>query len=588
VRCEVKQHDCKNNGEKMKKILFNNDWITPFLRKYRFGMILAIILGTITMFCAGLLMFSAGYVISKSATKPENILIIYVPVLMVRVFGISRPVVRYIERLTSHNWILRITSNLRRKLYLRLEKSAIGLSERYKLGDLLGLLNEDIANIQDLFLRTLFPLMIVGSLSVALIIASGVFSLTLALVVAFFLGLMVIVLPYVSLKVSAKYDRDLKNYRNQLFSNLTDDVLGLQDWVLSGRKEDFLLDYQSSEKAARQIQEKMLTYVRKRNLVLQLIFALLVVYLIVWSGSTLNTGDAPNYIAAVSLAAFPLFDAFAPLSDAVVETQRYGDSVQRLNDLPDVKEDVRQETITDTDLQISNLSFAFEDKLIFEDLNLHIKKGEHVAILGRSGVGKSTLASLIRGDLIAQQGTLDLSGVAPAYANNVEEKIGVINQSPYIFNASIRSNLSLARLDASDEEIWNALELVGLKKMVASLPDQLNEVVDEAGQRFSGGERQRLALARILLSDVDMVILDEPTVSLDPITENQLLRLFFERLKDKTIIFITHHLLGVQHMDRVIFLEKGKIKIDDQPEYLLEHNEDFRKLYQMDLGTNDF
>ncbi|BAK58959.1 thiol reductant ABC exporter subunit CydC [Lactococcus garvieae] len=572
----------------MKKILFNNDWITPFLRKYRFGMILAIILGTITMFCAGLLMFSAGYVISKSATKPENILIIYVPVLMVRVFGISRPVVRYIERLTSHNWILRITSNLRRKLYLRLEKSAIGLSERYKLGDLLGLLNEDIANIQDLFLRTLFPLMIVGSLSVALIIASGVFSIILALVVAFFLGLMVIVLPYVSLKVSAKYDRDLKNYRNQLFSNLTDDVLGLQDWVLSGRKEDFLLDYQTSEKAARQIQEKLLSYVRKRNLVLQLIFALLVVYLIVWSGSTLNVGDAPNYIAAVSLAAFPLFDAFAPLSDAVVETQRYGDSVQRLNDLPDVKEEVRQETITETDLQISNLSFAFDDKLIFDDLNLHIKKGEHVAILGRSGVGKSTLASLIRGDLIAQQGTLDLSGIAPAYANNVEEKIGVINQSPYIFNASIRSNLSLARLDASDEEIWNALELVGLKKMVASLPNQLNEVVDEAGLRFSGGERQRLALARILLSDVDMVILDEPTVSLDPITENQLLRLFFERLKDKTIIFITHHLLGVQHMDRVIFLEKGKIKLDDQPGYLLEHNEDFRKLYQMDLGTNDY
>lgn len=572
----------------MKKILFNNDWITPFLRKYRFGMILAIILGTITMFCAGLLMFSAGYVISKSATKPENILIIYVPVLMVRVFGISRPVVRYIERLTSHNWILRITSNLRRKLYLRLEKSAIGLSERYKLGDLLGLLNEDIANIQDLFLRTLFPLMIVGSLSVALIIASGVFSITLALVVAFFLGLMVIVLPYVSLKVSAKYDRDLKNYRNQLFSNLTDDVLGLQDWVLSGRKEDFLLDYQTSEKAARQIQEKLLSYVRKRNLVLQLIFALLVVYLIVWSGSTLNAGDAPNYIAAVSLAAFPLFDAFAPLSDAVVETQRYGDSVQRFNDLPDVKEEVRQETITETDLQISNLSFAFDDKLIFDDLNLHIKKGEHVAILGRSGVGKSTLASLIRGDLIAQQGTLDLSGIAPAYANNVEEKIGVINQSPYIFNASIRSNLSLARLDASDEEIWNALELVGLKKMVASLPNQLNEVVDEAGLRFSGGERQRLALARILLSDVDMVILDEPTVSLDPITENQLLRLFFERLKDKTIIFITHHLLGVQHMDRVIFLEKGKIKLDDQPGYLLEHNEDFRKLYQMDLGTNDY
>ena len=145
--------------------------------------------------------------------------------------------------------------------------------------------------------------------------------------------------------------------------------------------------------------------------------------------------------------------------------------------------------------------------------------------------------------------------------------------------------MTLAKLNASDAEIWEALELVGLRKMVESLPQKLLTPVDEAGERFSGGERQRLALARVLLSDVDVVILDEPTVSLDPITENQLLSLFFEQLRDKSIIFITHHLLGVHHMDRVLFLENGSIKFDGKPASLLENNPTFKELYQLDLGN---
>ncbi|RZI48627.1 thiol reductant ABC exporter subunit CydC [Lactococcus kimchii] len=570
---------------KFRKILFGNDWISPFLKKYRSGFVLAIFLGTVTVAMAGLLMFSSGYVISKSATKPENILMIYVPVLFVRIFGIGRPVMHYVERLTSHNWILRITSLLRKKLYLQLEKTAISLAERYRLGDLLGVLNEDIGNLQDLFLRTLFPVLIAGTLSLALVISSGFFSLWLAFGLAIFLGLLLVVLPIISLKFTVKLDKELKTYRNQLFSHLTDDILGLQDWVLSGRKTDFLTAYRGPELSARKIQAKLLAFGRRRNLFLQVLYGALVIYLMIWSSGALNTGDAPNYIAAVSLAAFPLFDAFSPLSDAIVETQRYGDSVNRLNALPDQDEAVRTQEISDTDLSIKNLSFAFEkDQKIFDQFNLEIKTGEHLAILGRSGVGKSTLAGLIRGDLIAQEGSITFGTVEPAKATNVEAKIGVINQSPYLFATTLRSNLTLAKLQATDEEIWAALELVGLKKMVESLPLKLLEPVDEAGERFSGGERQRLALARILLSDVDVVILDEPTVSLDPITENQLLTLFFERLHDKTIIFITHHLLGVHQMDRVLFLEKGKIKFDGKPAVLLESNPVFKQLYQLDLG----
>ena len=225
---------------------------------------------------------------------------IYVPVLFVRIFGIGRPVMHYVERLTSHNWILKITSLLRKKLYLRLEKTAVTLADRYRLGDLLGVLNEDIGNLQDLFLRTLFPVLIAGSLSIALIIAGGFFSLWFALGLALFLGFLIVILPLISLKFTVKLDEELKIYRNQLFSHLTDDILGLQDWVLSGRKEDFLTAYRGSELSARKIQAKLLAFGRRRNLFLQVVYGALVIYLMIWSSGALRLGDAPNYIAAVS------------------------------------------------------------------------------------------------------------------------------------------------------------------------------------------------------------------------------------------------------------------------------------------------
>ena len=570
---------------KMKEILFSNNWITPYLKKYRSGLLLAIFLGTITMLCAGLLMFSSGYVISKSATKPENILMIYVPVLMVRVFGIGRPVIRYVERLTSHNWILKITSELRKKLYLRLEKSSVTIANQLKIGDLLGILNEDLANLQDLYLRTIFPVLISGSLSLAFLLAASFISLTLALILALFLGASLVLIPFFSYKWTVASDTKLKNYRNQLFSDLTDDILGLQDWTLSGRKKDFLNNYRHAEQETRNVQKGLFSFSRKRGIVLQLIYSALVVSLLIWSGLNLTSGESLNYIAAISLMAFPLFDAYGPLSEAVVETQRYGDSVKRLNDLPDPDEAMRHQLIEKEELTIAQMSFGFEEnKPLLKEINLKIHKGENIVILGRSGVGKSTLASLIRGDLIPTSGTIKFGEVEPHLASNVEKKIGVINQSPYLFNATVRSNLALANLEATDEQIWETLALVGLKNRIEHLPQGLDEWINEAGSQFSGGERQRLALARILLSDASLIILDEPTVSLDPITENQVLNLFFDRLKGKTVLFITHHLLGIKKMDRVIFLQEGRVKMDGTPEQLLNENEDFKRLYQLDQG----
>lgn len=165
--------------------------------------------------------------------------------------------------------------------------------------------------------------------------------------------------------------------------------------------------------------------------------------------------------------------------------------------------------------------------------------------------------------------------------------MGVIHQKPYLFRTTILNNVRIGQEEASEEAVWAVLEKVGLKEMVMELPEQLETMVDEAGLRFSGGERHRLALARILLQDTPIVLLDEPTTGLDPITEQQLLTTFFNTLQDKTIIWITHHLQGVQMMDRVIFIEDGQVEMSGTPQHLLRDNAHYQKLYAIDRGIKE-
>ncbi len=171
-----------------------------------------------------------------------------------------------------------------------------------------------------------------------------------------------------------------------------------------------------------------------------------------------------------------------------------------------------------------------------------------------------------------------------ALSESISDLIGVINQSPYLFHTTVLNNIRLGNESASEEEVWRVLEQVGLKEMVAALPNGLATMVDEAGLRFSGGERHRLALARILLKDTPIILLDEPTVGLDPITEQGVLETFFQVLENKTIIWITHHLQGISMMDRVLFIEDGQLTMSGTPAELAAENKHFQYLLAIDQG----
>lgn len=570
------------------KAFEKDTWVKPYLQRYKAPLMLAIFLGFCTFFSAGALMFNSGYLISKSASLPENILLVYVPIVLTRAFGVSRPVFRYIERLTSHNWVLKMTSKLRRKLYHTLEKDAMIFKQKYRMGDILGLLAEDIQYIQNLYLRTIFPLIIALILYAFIVIAVGVFSIFFALYLALLLFILVIVLPVWSVVVNGARQEREKTLKTELYTDLTDNVLGVADWIFSQRGVEYVDTHLQVEQELYQVQDQKRLFNRRVHVLFQLIYSFVVIGLIVWTSQRFvgNHGGAANWIAAFVLSAFPVVDAFVVLPEAMQESNVYKDSINRLNALDETPDEAPKNIeVTDTRIQVEDLSFGYDYHLVLDRLDLTIEPGEKIAILGKSGSGKSTLASLIRGDLKPQNGLLTLGGV-PTYqfGDAMSHYISVIQQAPYLFHTTILNNVRMANTNKSEEEVWQVLERVGLKKLVEQLPEGLHTMVDEAGLRFSGGERHRMALARILLQDTPIVLLDEPTVGLDPLTEQALIDTFFSQLQDKTVIWITHHLQGIEIMDRVIFIEDGRLEMSGTPADLAQNNARFQQLKAIDEG----
>ncbi len=255
-----------------KELYRKDQWVKPFLKKYKGLLYLALFLGFLTFFSAGALMFNSGYLISRAASLPENILMIYIPIVLTRAFGISRPVFRYIERLVSHNWVLKMTSDLRLKLYLVLEKDAIFFKSKYQTGDILGLLSEDINHLQNLYLRTIFPTVIAWLLYIFIIIGLGLFSWWFGLCMLLMLGVVVFFLPLVSVLVNGAKQEKQKVSKNELYKKLTDNILGVSDWVFSQRGHEFVHSYEKDEAKLRELDEQIKRFNRFRDFVLQVIF----------------------------------------------------------------------------------------------------------------------------------------------------------------------------------------------------------------------------------------------------------------------------------------------------------------------------
>ena len=537
-------------------------------------------------------MFCAGFLISKSATHPENILLVYVPIVLTRAFGIARPAIQYFERIVSHNWVLRMTSKFRQKMYDALETDATIFNSKYQLGDVLGLLSDDISHIQNLYLRSIFPMFVAWGLYAIIVIGLGILSPLMGLWMLITFGLMIFAIPIWSILVNGARQDYEKEAQDNLYVDLTDNVLGVSDWILSGRNKEYLQLHVNSQDKLISVNQKMKSFERLRNFLMQMVFLLIVISLIIWAGAKFGGHASPltNWIAAFVLAVFPLNEALAGLPTAAQETNVYQKSLVRLNNLPDPNQKVQKEAPTISapyDLSVKNVHYTYPQttKEILRGISLNIHAGEKVAILGKSGAGKSTLAALLRGDRKPTAGKITLNNIdVSEFGDQMSKYFSVINQTPYLFNTTIANNLRLGNEEATDEQLWDVLDRVGLKQTIEALPEKMDTQVEEAGLRFSGGERHRLALARVLLKNAPIVLLDEPTVGLDPITEQAVINTFIKQLDGKTLIWITHHLQGIEKMNQVIFIEDGQIEMEGTPKQLWQTNARYRELKKADQG----
>ncbi|WP_099974061.1 thiol reductant ABC exporter subunit CydC [Lactobacillus terrae] len=574
------------------KTFKNDTWVKPYIKQYKGLLSLAIFLGFCTSFCAAALMFTSGYSIDKAATQPVNIFLIYVPILLTRAFGIGRPVFKYAERLRSHNWVLKITSELRTRLYRTLENDASFFNEKHRSGDIMGLLSEDINHLQDLYLVTVFPTVVAYLLSLFGSIAIGVFSPIFGLIIFLLILVEIFVVPVFSVLIESARREKQKSIKANLYSELTDNILGVDDWVISGRYDDFKNLSQKNLKELESLQSKSSKFRRNRDFVLQIVFAVIAVCFLIFTNIKFTNYQAQaNFVAAIVLAIFPLSDAIIPVSQGFEEWPEYKSSINRLNSLKTEKVELPEQVDFDTkefkDIELKNVNFTYNgtSSVIIENFSQKINRGQKVALLGPSGIGKTTILQLILGDLVANDGSVKVNGIDVSKLQNHRTEIfSVLNQNPFLFNTTILNNVRLGNENKSNSDVIEALDRVGLKDLIESLPDKYDTIVGENGERFSGGEQERIALARILLQDAPIVLLDEPSIGLDPITENKLLDTIFTVLKDKTIIWVTHHLQGVNYADHVIFMDDRKIEMQGSPKELYNSNEHFKDLYNMDIG----
>lgn len=558
------------------------------------------------LFACGL-MFTSGYMISVAASLPMTVLALHLPSIFVRIFGVGKPLIDYVERLASHDWVLRATSKLRQELFDAAERGAdAGRSAR--LGEMLASLSDDIKCVQDLFIRAILPFAVSFLLVIILSACAFLFSPLLGCAVAVLLVCATLGCAFAGYLSDRKIKASAASHARKLCTLLTDDVMGLRDVILSGRGRERMQRMLHVRTQRASLERTLAAHRRARAFVCQLLMGLAIVACLAWSASAFaaspmdgavltdaGTSPAvqalaafavqnespwpPNWIAAFAICLFPVIEFVLPATEALLEGSAYRKGADRLAAFLRARDDGAalaserplscpvSDSANAVELRLSGFSYPDSHERVLSALELDVPQGAFFALIGPSGAGKSTLMHAIAHDLPGSP-----SGVRTAGS------VGLIEQESYIFNKSLRENLLIAKGDASDDELEDALKNVGLSDLLARLPKGLDSVLAAGGEDVSGGEATRIAVARSLLAGFDIILLDEPFRALDPDTESAVMDTMRKALAGKTVIVVTHHLQTIRAFDRAALLEEGQVKASGAPDELLRENERIRSL----------
>ncbi|MCQ8227179.1 heme ABC transporter ATP-binding protein/permease CydC [Pantoea trifolii] len=548
--------------------------LLPFLRLFsrhpwRLG--LGVVLAIVTLLASiGLLTLSGWFLAASSLAGVTGLYTFnyMLPAAGVRGAAITRTAARYFERLVSHDATFRVLQHLRVFTFGKLITLAPEQLARFRQGELLNRFVSDVDTLDHLYLRVLSPL--IGAAVVIVVVTCGLalLDVPLALLLGGIMLLTLLLMPPLFWRLGTSAGHQIAQHQASWRMQLTHWITGLSELKIYGAADLWRAQLDKEELNWQQAQRRQHRLQALAQSLLLVISGTTVTLLLWISANGVGGNSTPGaFIALFVFCGLAAFEALTPVAGAFLPLSHVTSAAKRVQEIIEQPAAIhfphaKISSASGINLKMENISFSYPQRPepVLQHFSLSLNAGEHLALLGPTGCGKSSLLALITRGWEAQQGSISLndSDIALWDEASLRSRISVVTQRVHLFSQTLRDNLLLAKPDASDEQLVDALNKVGLAHL-AEHNEGLNAWMGDGGRPLSGGELRRLAIARALLHDGDLWLLDEPTEGLDASTEQQILTLLQHVTRGKTLIMVTHRLSGLDAMDRICVMDQGQI-----------------------------
>ena len=528
-------------------------------------MILAILMGVIGHLCATFITILGGYGVAQVLGFQHALTL---PILFgaIAVFGLLRGFLRYGEQACNHYIAFKLLALIRDKVFGALRRLCPAKLDGKDKGDLISVITSDIELLEVFYAHTISPVAIAVIFSGIMSLFIGSYHRALGWIALAAYVTVGAVIPVVTSRLSGEDGIRFRTRSGELSGFVLDSLRGLQETLQYGQGQKRLAQMMEQTEALSRDEQRMKRTAGRNQAVTNAVI-LLFDLVMLFVGAKLHllgyVGFEGVLISTVALmSSFGPCVALASLGSTLQNTFAAGNRVlDILEESPVVEEIHGQKEVSFAGASVQQVTFGYGEEKILDEISLEIPQGAIVGIAGRSGSGKSTLLKLLMRFWETQKGRICISDtdVNRINTSNLRNMEAFVTQETHLFHDSIRNNLRIAKLDATEEEMVAACKKASVHEFIMSLPQGYDTPVGELGDTLSGGERQRLGLARALLSNADLIALDEPTSNLDSLNEAVILRSLREECENRTVVLVSHRQSTMRIADQVYSVECGRM-----------------------------
>ncbi|WP_260258640.1 heme ABC transporter ATP-binding protein/permease CydC [Vibrio intestinalis] len=547
--------------------------LLPYLKlfkKHWFGLSLGMFLGFLTLFASIGLLSLSGWFLSAAAvaglTIARETFNYMLPGAFVRGFAMGRTAGRWGERVVSHNATFKLLTDLRIFFFKKLAPLVPGKVSNLRDADILNRIIADIDAMDHIYLRLISPVTIgvVGIASLTAVLCY--FDPELGLTLGGILLVLVLCWPVLFYKLGKRNGAELTQNKADLRINTLDWLQGYSELTIFGAEQRYRDAIYSAQEKLLKNQFVNAHFAGLAQALLMLANGWTLVLMLWLAADGVGGGQPDPLIALFAFATMASVELLMPIAGAFQHLGQTLTSARRLNDVILAEPEVvfaekPAELVQGFGIEYRNVTFTYPDGQVpvVKDINLVVPAEHRLAIVGQTGSGKSTLLQLLTRYWDTNQGELLIAGkpLKELSESQLRSAITVVSQRVDILNGTLRDNLIMAKPDASDAEVSAAIGKVGLEKLLEG--KGLDDWLGDGGRQLSGGEKRRIGIARALLHNAPILLLDEPTEGLDKQTEQQIMRLFDKHFVGKTVVFITHRLVELEKMDSICLVENGEV-----------------------------